>query len=291
MTTIISLMGRKGGITKTTLTANLSAALALRGHSVLAVESDGQGSLSRLMGVKPVDGFYALIAGNATWEGLHSPGFQYNGFDWADVLQQPPLEFAGEAVTLSLLPSSDAQLALENAPNVASEIYARFDELRGHVDYILIDTSPAINEVNNAFLFISDYLLLPTLCEKPSIDMLRSKMFTYVEDVRAQAKAGGYHVPQVLGIVPNRADFRQQVTRQNIGFLQGRHGDEYHVFEPLRDLAAWSKAAQLKRSIFSFAGAGGGLVDAFKERSQAKQAINELLPIVERIESVAIEVA
>src|ERR1051325_6188557 len=43
---IISVINYKGGVGKTTITANLAAELAFRGHNVLAVDLDPQASLT-----------------------------------------------------------------------------------------------------------------------------------------------------------------------------------------------------------------------------------------------------
>ena len=47
MTTTITLLARKGGVGKTTLTASIAGDLARRGAQVLCIDLDGQASLSR----------------------------------------------------------------------------------------------------------------------------------------------------------------------------------------------------------------------------------------------------
>ncbi len=264
-TQIILLAGRKGGITKSTLVANLSAGLARKGYSVVAVESDGQGSLARMMNVPSEDCFYNLIA---------------NQMDWNEVLRPVPAMFAGESVDLALLPSSDAQMELEKQEWVGNEIYQRFAELRGHVDFVLIDTSPAINEVNSAFFYVADWILLPTLCERPSIDMLTLKTMDYIANAQEQGKSAGFPAAKILGIIPNRFDARKDTARVNIGFIEGRYGERFPVMPVLRDLAAWNRAAQYKRSIYTF----GDAEDATDyERRQSGHASAELEAILRSI--------
>ena len=52
MTKIIALVNQKGGTGKTTSTINIAAGLKDRGHRVLAIDLDAQGSLTASLGIE-----------------------------------------------------------------------------------------------------------------------------------------------------------------------------------------------------------------------------------------------
>src|SRR5207302_500756 len=53
---VVAVCADKGGVGKSTITANLAAEAALRGRRVLAIDADKQADLTRLLGVRPYAG-------------------------------------------------------------------------------------------------------------------------------------------------------------------------------------------------------------------------------------------
>lgn len=270
-TTIYALIARKGGVTKSTLTGNIGAALADMGLRVVLVESDGQSSLSKLCGVQPRNSFYDLIAEDAE-------------FSDRNVMQRVPREFAGDNGEIWIIPSSDQQMKLASWRETGTRIYNRFQELRGWADVVLVDTSPNIDEINNAWFYTADRLILPTLCERLSIDHLREKTMAYIESARAKGEEVGIPAATVHGIVPNRYDKATNVDRVNIGVLQGRHGDDTRIFPLICNAAIWKTASQMSMSISTLKKTR----ENDNWRQQAKAAYKELLPIVESMTEAAV---
>lgn len=62
MTKVISIINHKGGVGKTTTTANLGGSLTQKGYRVLLVDLDGQANLTMSLGLsfRP-EGHYLLI--------------------------------------------------------------------------------------------------------------------------------------------------------------------------------------------------------------------------------------
>lgn len=274
---IITLMGRKGGITKTTLAANLAAGCVRAGARTLLVSADGQANLDditcsaaiikdgviRFKQFQGAPGMYRLLLEDA---------------DFSDVLISVPARYAGIDGHFFLLPTDDGgNRKLEQNSKTPSLIYQRFGELEGHFDVVIVDTSPAITEIHAGFYYTSDYVLLPTTLEYASIASLGSTL-TYLATAAKEGRAAGYPVAQVLGIVPNCYRTSEGIQRENKGFLVGRYAERFTVFEAIRDLTAWNQANQNRQSVYAYLPEGD-----YSGQRRAKTAANELRPVLDAV--------
>ena len=259
MTIILSIIGRKGGIGKTTLAKNICAAAALQGHNTVLIDADGQGNATDGVRVKREDGFKALVLDNA---------------EWSDVLRPVPGEFIGEPRdNFYVLPAFDQQHKVEKNDDAPGLIYERMQDLRGYADVVVCDLPPGTSNTHIGMYYASDYVLLPTLCELDSVTSLQST-FSYLQQAAIEGHKLGINVARVLGIVPNRFNASEKTQQSNSGYVRGRYDQHYNVFMPLRDLAVWRKAQQLRMSIFALSEQG-----IYAERVEARKAITELAPI------------
>lgn len=261
---IISLMGRKGGITKTTLATNLAAGCARAGLKTLLVDADGQANTSRIVRVSPQPGFANLILADR---------------EFSDVLLPVPPSFAGVQADFFILPSDDSQRQVEQNPETPAIIFERFGELDSTFDVVIVDTPPGITEVHAGFYFVSDYVLLPTTLEFSSITSLGSTL-TYLASAAQAGAASGYPTAQIMGIVPNRFAAREKVQQSNVGYLKGKY-EQYNVFEAMRDMTVWNQASQLRQSIFAYMPD-----DDYNARKQARKAANEFRPVLDAVLSL-----
>lgn len=131
MSTIISLIARKGGAGKTTSAANLAAGLASHSRHTLAVDADAQGHLGVAFGLD--------VAANAAESfARYVTGQQFDGLTVA----MHPFPSTG-----SLLPGGEATRQAETELSTRSDIVIaanrfRYDAAAGGWDCAVIDSGP-----------------------------------------------------------------------------------------------------------------------------------------------------
>lgn len=153
----ISIGNFKGGVSKTTTAMTLAQGLSLRGHKVLAVDCDPQGSLTTLFGVlpdtevEPDQTILPLAMGETdSIESAIRPTY----WDGIDLVAGAPLLFSAE-FALPARQSRDRNFEFWNV------LHYGLDPVRAKYDVIIIDTPPSLSYTTiNAFL-ASDGIVMP----------------------------------------------------------------------------------------------------------------------------------
>jgi chromosome partitioning protein len=153
----ISVANFKGGVSKTTTTAALAQGLSLRGHKVLVIDTDPQGSLTTLFGVMPdteVDEDQTILPLCAGETDSIMPAVRSTYWDGIDLVAAAPVLFNAEF----LLPARQ-----KNEPDFAfwRVLDAGLDEAREVYDVILVDTPPSLSYITINALIAAEGIVMP----------------------------------------------------------------------------------------------------------------------------------
>jgi chromosome partitioning protein len=155
----IAVVSQKGGVGKTTLTANLAVAFQQLQFRTLVVELDPQGSLIRLFGRDRFDlhhGLFGVLTGEETVE----MGIEKALVEGVHLLPANVWSHEEEIQYLD---------ALRRNPLALREV---LDPLRASYDYILMDCSPGLGSTTRAALAACDRYLVPVQAEAMNLDSL-----------------------------------------------------------------------------------------------------------------------
>jgi len=216
---IISTANLKGGVGKTTITANLGATLARLGLRVLLVDLDYQSSLSTLC-LSPQE------SDQVRRSGRYVNGLLENGGDLSRLNQYVTLlQVDVGAGQLYLAPVSESFADIENRLmtrwysglsdddvryRLRHALHSR--ELRDHYDVVLIDCPPRLTTGCVNALAASDYVLIPVLLEETSTEAV-PRILSWLKRFQAEVCTE----LDVLGVVGNKANPRTKlISRQQI---------------------------------------------------------------------------
>jgi chromosome partitioning protein len=269
---VVSVINYKGGVGKTTLTANVGAELAFRGNQVLLVDLDPQASLtfsfydpkywrSNLADAHTLLSWY----GSVIAPGEIDPLAKY-------VLTPPEvnrlIETNGNAGRLDLLASHlglidvDLDFAYQlggsrfqhGSPSFLRIYRSLADALAGdefrRYDYVLMDCAPNFTMVTRTGIVASDHLLVPAKPDYLStlgIDYLVAKIEEVVRDYNKIVGAARPLIgPEILGIVLTMI---QHAGTNPIQAMQG-----YIKTPAERDIPVFRQTIRENKSLFGTTG-------------------------------------
>ncbi len=226
----VAVINYKGGVGKTTLTANLAAELAFRGYRILMIDLDPQASLTFSF-VRP-DDWQKNLAPAGTIKSWYDSFSQGKPLRLSSLVVGPKnvsshLRWAGSKGQLDLIPSHlgliNVDLELATELGGASLKQSKLNYLKVHrrlleglsepsfeeYDAILIDCPPNFNVVTKTAIVASETVLIPAKADYLStlgIDYLQRSLNELVADYNEYAElqtgeAADPIQPRVLGVV------------------------------------------------------------------------------------------
>lgn len=167
MTEIISMAMQKGGVAKSTSTANLAAVLAQYGKKVLAIDIDPQANLTFSLGINPLK-----FTGKSVYNLLFEDEIEWKEYinktkSGVDIIASHENLYAAEMKFYRLLGEG------YEIGDLTFMLRDKIDSLKKKYDYIFIDCPPSLGMLTINALIASNSVLIPLGCDIFSLTGLR----------------------------------------------------------------------------------------------------------------------
>ena len=195
MSEVIVVTSGKGGVGKTTTTANIGYALARHGFEVLLIDTDiGLRNLDVVMGLENriVYNLVDVVEGNCR--------------------HQQAIIRDKQCDTLSLLPAAQTRDKSAVSPE---QMIKLINQLKPDYDYIIIDCPPSLGLITANALTVADTFLVPIQCEYYALEGLSQLMST----IRQVKRLYNPHI-DMEGVLLTMYDGRLNLTQQVVGELK-----------------------------------------------------------------------
>jgi|688.fasta_scaffold00538_10 chromosome partitioning protein len=246
----IAIINQKGGVGKTTTTANLGAALALQGRRVLVIDMDAQANLSLALNVEAPSSTptsYTVLIGEtpiaAAIRPTSVPG-----------LSIVPANIDLSGAELELASAIGREFLLRDAIKAWAEAECRRTG-RAPVDYVLFDCPPSLGLLSINALAAAGEVLITLQTEFLALQGM-SKLVGVVQLLQKRLN------PElsVCGILPCLYDSRLKLAREVLGEIR-RYFPGQVLPNPIRSNVKLAEAPSYGKTIFEYAPGSHGTKD------------------------------
>ena len=236
---VIAVTNQKGGVGKTTTTANLGIGLAQENKRVLLIDADAQASLTLSLGYPKPDELPVTLA-----------DIMQNVIDDAPIPNGHGILHHGEGV--DLLPANIAlsgmEIRLINAMSRESVLRTYINAIKPHYDYILIDCMPSLGMITFNALTAADSVIIPVQAQ-----YLPAKAMTQLLGTIARVRKHTNADLKIDGILLTLMDKRTNLARSTVETLRENFGSHIRIYRSAIPVAVKAAEAALEgTSIYAY---------------------------------------
>ena len=247
----IALCNQKGGVTKTTTTANLGVGLATQGKRVLLVDTDPQADLTTALGWPNSDALTMTLVD--IMRGIMDDT-EIGGHD-AILRHDEGVDLIPSSIELSGM-----EMELVSAMSREFTLRSYLDTIKHEYDYILIDCPPSLSMLTINALAAANSVIVPVQAQYLPAKGMTQLMKT-VNKIRKQINPA----LKVDGVLLTLADTRTKLARATAETLREQYGGMLKIYTARIPVAV--KAAEISavgQSIFAY-DAGSKVARAYEE--------------------------
>lgn len=242
----------KGGTGKMTTAVTLATGFASLGSRVLLIDCDVQGNVAHFLGMDPARELFELIVAGRSLSEVATP---VPGFPTLSVIRSD-----ADTEYIDTLLKQGGRINKNDA--LDKPLHGRNGKT---YEIVIIDTAPAISDVQRAALRAVDWLIVPAIPEYASEAGI-SQLSGTVKELR---EAG--NKIRLLGILPVMLDSRSKEHARTIADLEQAFPDL--VLPPVRRLIALGEAPRAGQPIWKYAPNSEAAKDYARVLSEVKHRV------------------
>lgn len=245
---VLAVCNQKGGVTKTTTTANLGIGLAMQGKKVLLIDADPQGDLTTALGWPDNDNLTVTlttvmekIIGDEDFE--HYGGILHHD-EGVDLLPSN-IELSG--MEMNLVTAMSREFTLREYLN----------RIKYEYDYVIIDCMPSLGMITINALAAADSVIIPVQAQYLPLKGM-TQLIRTINKVKKQINPA----LKIDGVLLTLADMRTNLARTTAETLRQQYGSMLKIYKTQIPIAV--KAAEIS--------AAGQSIYAYDKNSKVAEA-------------------